>query len=81
MNQTAIRKSKTRPTKTMEMKPGLHTEKICTDFLLEKVFPTIRGKFPFQTQVPAFVQQEEYRPYMESNNPSIIQDRLWSGNN
>lgn len=70
--QAAKRNSKNRPAGTMEMKPLTVTREVYTSYLVEKVFPAIRSKFPVQRNVPILVQQDNARPHINPDDPYVI---------
>ena len=69
--EAAVRSSKNRPAGTMEMKPINVTRDVYTEYLVDKVFPAIRSKFPAKRNTPILLQQDNARPHIHPNDPYI----------
>lgn len=54
------------------MKPLTVTRDVYTDSLVKKVFPAIRKYFPFQRRKQVLVQQDNARPHVRSNDPTVL---------
>ncbi len=74
--EAAQRNSKNRPAGTLEMKAIKVTREVYTSYLVEKVFPAIRNKFPVQRNVPIFLQQDNARPHIDPHDPNIVNEGL-----
>lgn len=70
--EPAKRGSKIRKAGTVETNPLRVTRDVYTDYLLNKVFPAIREKFPFQRHTDVLVQQENARSHVRSNDRSVL---------
>ena len=70
----AQRSSKNRKAGTIEIKPLNVTREVYSEYLLEKVFPAIRSKFPFQRHSPVYIQQDNARPHISPHDPQLLHE-------
>ncbi|KAL6838300.1 hypothetical protein ACP4OV_031899 [Aristida adscensionis] len=79
----AKRSSKNRVAGTLEMKPILSiTKEVMRSFIIEKVLPAIRAKWPCQDiGKPIFIQQDNARPHVEPNDPLFCEAAQQEGFN
>lgn len=70
--QEAKSLSKNRHAGTLEMKTVTATREVYTSYLKEKLFPSIRSKFPIQRYTPVSVQQDNNRSHISPENIHII---------
>lgn len=71
--EAAVRNSRHRPAGTLEMKPIKVTKEVYSAALVEKVFPAIRTKFPFQKHVKVRLQQDNARPHISPDDGYALQ--------
>ena len=69
----AKRKSKNRPAGTPEVKPVSVTTEVYKTLLVDKVFPAIREKFPVAQRGKIIIQQDNAKPHVSVNDPSIVE--------
>ncbi|KAL6853657.1 hypothetical protein ACP4OV_019686 [Aristida adscensionis] len=81
--EQAKRSSKNRVAGTLEMKPILSiTKEVMRSFVIEKVLPAIRAKWPCQDiGKPIFIQQDNARPHVEPNDPLFCEAAQQEGFN
>ncbi|GJQ92920.1 ATPase ARSA2-like protein [Tanacetum coccineum] len=72
--ESAKRSSKNRVTGTLETKPILSvTKDVTRSWLIEKVLPAIRAKWPRGPTGPIFIQQDNARPHIDVNNRKFLE--------
>ena len=69
----AQRSSKNRPAGTFETKPINVDRDVYRHYLIHKVLPAIKDKFPFKRHVPVLIQQDNARPHISENDPEFAQ--------
>ncbi|KAL4581255.1 hypothetical protein LXL04_017465 [Taraxacum kok-saghyz] len=72
--EPAKRSSKNRVTVTLETKPILSvTKEITRSWLLNKVLPAIKAKWPPNHTGPIFIQQDNAKPHIDVNDSEFIE--------
>lgn len=69
----AQRNSVNRPAGTPELKPLTVTREVYKSFLMHKVFPAIRQKFPVTHSNNVVIQQDNAKPHVSVNDPDILE--------
>ncbi|XP_057782201.1 uncharacterized protein LOC131000348 [Salvia miltiorrhiza] len=68
----AQRKSKNREAGTLEQKPIQSiTKEVIKDFILRKIIPAIKQKWPAFASKVIFIQQDNARPHIKDNDPQF----------
>ena len=74
VREPAQRKSKNREAGTLVTKPINVTKEIYCDFLINKVLPAIREKWPRRNAgMPIYVQQDNAKPHIRSDDPAFVE--------
>ncbi|GKC66258.1 hypothetical protein Tco_1098856 [Tanacetum coccineum] len=72
--EPAKRSSKNRVAGTLETKPILSvTEDVSRSWLIEKVLPAIRAKWPQGHEGPIYIQQDIARPHISVNDNEFLE--------
>ena len=71
--EVAQRNSRNRMAGTVELKPLNVTKEVYTDYLINKVFPAVRSKFPFKRYTTVSIQQDNARPHINPNDSAILE--------
>lgn len=79
--QKALRNSVNRPAGTMETKSVNVDKNIYREYLVTKIIPAIKKKFPFQRNKPVLIQQDNARPHVSPTDPELLQSIAASGKN
>ncbi len=64
----AQRTSRNRDAGTLELKPITVTREVYKQYLVRKLFPAIRKKFPFQRNTTVFIQQDNAKPHIPESS-------------
>jgi DNA-binding Lrp family transcriptional regulator len=72
--KTAERRSGNRPRGTMETKPLNVKRQVSREFLIEKVLPAIKEKWPLEDRwSPIFIQQDNAKTHVLPNDPEFLE--------
>lgn len=78
--EPAQRASKNRPAGTMEFKPITSINKqVMSEFMIEKVLPAIVAKWPRCWDGPIYVQQDNAKPHLKSDDPDFVAESQKDG--
>ncbi|KAL4587630.1 hypothetical protein LXL04_000502 [Taraxacum kok-saghyz] len=73
-SEPAKRSSKNRVAGTLETKPILSvTKEVTKSWLIEKVLPDIRAKWPRSQLGPIFIQQDNAKPHIDVNDSEFLE--------
>ena len=75
----AQRSSRNHPRGTIETKPLNVTREVYRDYMIQKVLPAIRAKWPDQRMKRVRIQQDGAKTHIGQNNPAFVQAALQDG--
>ncbi|MEN9567564.1 MAG: hypothetical protein RLZZ69_2760 [Cyanobacteriota bacterium] len=74
IQEPAQRNSKNREAGTLVTKPINVTKEVYCDFLINKVLPAIRQKWPRRNAgAPIYIQQDNAKPHIRSDDPAFVE--------